>query len=257
MESRINIVLVQTDTEWESPKKNIVKIEGLLKAVDLDQANMVVLPEMFASGFTMSPENSATPRKGFVVEWMKQLAKKHSVHVIGSHVESRKKDYYNTAVVAGPNGRIIGSYDKIHLFGDERNNYGSGDKISTFDVSGAKASVFICYDLRFPEIFRSAVSEGVEIFIVVANWPSARQRHWEILLKARALENQAYVVAVNRVGRDPAMDYAGGSCVLSPEGEIIYDMSGMERAAMVTLDMRSVTRFRKRYNFLSDMVFPK
>jgi predicted amidohydrolase len=150
---------------------------------------------------------------------------------------------------------LVAKYRKMHPFslGGENEHYAAGQDPVIFDWNGVKVCPLVCYDLRFPEIFRTAVVRGAEVFVVIANWPRARQRHWEILLKARAVENQAYLVGINRVGRDPNLKYRGGSLIVDPRGEVIAE--GMEREVVIRaeIDPADLRDYRRRFPALRDM----
>jgi len=251
-ESCLNISLVQLDIAWESPSKNLEHVDNILNSSDLSAVDLIVLPEMFASGFTMNPESVATPRDGQVVSAMRDWARKHNAGILGSHVESVEEGFANVALMVGRNGEIVGEYRKIHPFGSEREHYVSGERLLIHDMGPFRAAVFICYDLRFPEIFRAAFSQGVNLFFVIASWPKVRHAHWKPLLAARAIENQAYVCGCNRVGSDPHNDFNGGSCVIVPDGQDAIELDASEQLRRVTLDIRNVQDFRNRLKCLED-----
>lgn len=252
MTSKARIVLVQADLTWEDPTANLKNLDAMLSDTALQPSDIVVLPEMFSTGFSMNAETIATSRDGSVVEWMRRFAGSRKVHVLGSHAEKENGRIFNAAVVIAPDGTVQGAYRKIHLFQDEQNHYSSGDKLLLLQLCGVTAAVFICYDLRFPEVFRAASTHGAQLFFVVASWPAVRQGHWDLLLHARAIENQAFVCGCNRTGRDPNQTYAGGSCVIGPSGNTISRLDASPQTAVVELDFEEVSTLRKKFDCLSD-----
>lgn len=252
MTTKARVVLVQADLTWESPTKNLENLDSMMSDIALQPSDVVVLPEMFPTGFSMNSERIATGRDGPIVEWMRRFAVSHKAYVLGSHAEKENGRIFNAALVIAPDGSVQGAYRKIHLFQDEQNHYSSGDKLLLFALSGIRAAVFICYDLRFPEVFRAASTYGAQLFFVLANWPAIRQGHWELLLRARAVENQAFVCGCNRTGRDPNHEYAGGSCVIGPSGRTISQLDANPQVSVVELDFGEVPELRKRFDCLSD-----
>ena len=252
MTRKARVVLVQADLTWEDPTANLKNLDAMLSDITLQPSDVVVLPEMFPTGFSMNAETIATSRDGPVVEWMRRVAASRKVHVLGSHAENENGRIFNAAVVVAPDGMVQGAYRKIHLFQDEQNHYSSGDKLLLVQLCGVTAAVFICYDLRFPELFRAASTHGAQLFFVVASWPAVRQGHWDLLLHARAIENQAFVCGCNRTGRDPNQTYAGGSVVVGPGGNTIRRLDVSPQTAVVELDFEEVSTLRKKFDCLSD-----
>lgn len=249
MKDTLRVLIAQTDIVWERPAENLSRIEDLVGAVAPKQLDLLLLPELFASGFTMAPEKVATDS---VLAWMKRSAQRWNTSVLGSLVESTSSGHRNTAVLVDAFGNVTGSYVKIHPFAEERNHYQSGEQLFLFEIGGFLATVFICYDLRFPELFRAAVSQGVELFFVIANWPSLRHHHWEVLLSARAIENQAYVCACNRSGKDPYHEYLGGSQVILPDGQTLLTLGTGENAQLAVLQRSPISTFRSSVKALGD-----
>jgi len=252
MTRKARVVLVQADLTWEDPTANLKNLDAMLADTALQPSDIVVLPEMFSTGFSMNAETIATSRDGLVVEWMRRVAASRNVHVLGSHAENENGRIFNAAVVVAPDGTVQGAYRKIHLFQDEQNHYSSGDRLLLIELGGVTAAVFICYDLRFPELFRAASTHGAQLFFVVASWPAVRQGHWDLLLHARAIENQAFVCGCNRTGRDPNQTYAGGSVVIGPAGNTIRRLDERPQTAVVELDFEEVSTLRKKFDCLSD-----
>ena len=220
MKEILNVGIIQTDLFWENPEKNLQnftdKINQIKEAVDI-----VVLPEMFTTGFTMNQEFMAELMNGKTIEWMKKTAAEKNIVITGSLVIREKLNYYNRLILMCPDGSFE-YYDKRNLFrmGKEDQYYSPGSKKLISKCSGWNIKPLICYDLRFPVWSRN--QEDYDILIYVANWPKARRELWEILLKARAIENQAFVVGVGRIGKDGmGISYSGDSMVIDPKGKII------------------------------------
>jgi predicted amidohydrolase len=220
--------------------------------------HLVVLPEMFTTGFSMKPEQLAENMEGDTLAWMKQTARDNKVILTGSMIAEQEGNYYNRLVWMLPNGQY-GTYDKRHLFAfaEEDKHYTSGTKRLIASVNGWKVHLLVCYDLRFPVWARQQFDEQgnyeYDVLVYVANWPEKRSTAWKSLLQARAIENQCYVVGVNRVGKD-ANDiiYSGDSMVIDPLGEILYQKANEEDVATLTLDKDHLDAVRKRFPFWRD-----
>jgi predicted amidohydrolase len=210
---------------------------------------------MYSTGFSMRTERTAEPFDGPSVQFLVQQAAEHDLWVCGSVPELRPGDERpaNTLVLAGPQ-EIVHRYAKIHPFtyGGEPEKYTAGDELVTADVDGVRCSLFVCYDLRFADEFW-ALAPTTDCYVVVANWPAARREHWRTLLRARAIENQAYVVGVNRVGTGGKLDYAGDSAVIGPFGEeLAVADEPVETTLYADVDAEHVRRVREQYPFLPD-----
>ena len=195
------------------------------------------------------------PPMGESAAFMSATAAQYKIGLLGGIVSTGSDGLgRNQAVLFGPDGRETARYTKLHpfSFGTETAYYGRGSEVVLFEWRGITVAPFICYDLRFPEVFRHAARRGAELFCVLANWPSARADHWRTLLKARAIENQAYVMGVNRVGSDPTLSYAGGSLIYGPRGEVLAD--GGEAAGMIAaqLDWDALREYRRAFPALAD-----
>jgi predicted amidohydrolase len=225
---------------------------------------VVILPEMFATGFSMQPEQFAETMDGKTVEWMKHIAASKKIALTGSLMIEEENAYYNRLIWMLPN-RSYGFYDKRHLFahGDEHNHYTAGKKRCIASVKGWKINLQICYDLRFPVWARQSFAsplvergqggEEYDVLIYVANWPERRSLAWKTLLQARAIENQCYVIGVNRVGDDGNNIYhAGDSMVVDPLGEILYHKKDEEDIFTITLDKKHLETIRTKLPFLKD-----
>lgn len=253
--SAVNLYAVQLDIIWEDKAANFNKIRALLAATPPSPGSLVVLPEMFATGFSM---NLALTRQGTGREdetFLLELAREHRAHVIGGVVSGGAGTMgRNEAVAFSPEGKLLARYAKVHPFslGGESQAHESGAEIVTFGWSDFAVAPFVCYDLRFPELFRAAAHRGASLFVVIALWPVKRQQHWLTLLQARAIENQAYVVGVNRVGSEPNYSYAGRSIVVDPHGVIIADAGEREHVLAASVEAEVVNSWRRDFPALQD-----
>ena len=254
----MDVALVQPDVAWEDREANFARVRSLLAASPPPEGALVVLPELFAVGFSMNVEaihdGPDRPTEGFLAE----LADRYGACVLGGQV-TRGEDGrgLNQAVAMAPGRTEVGRYCKIHPFSyaGETNHYAPGERVGTFVWGEATVAPFICYDLRFPEVYRLAVVRGAAVLVTIANFPTARVDHWIHLLVARAIENQAYVVGVNRVGSDPNVDYPGRSLVVDPQGLILADAGPEETVLHARLDLDALRAYRRRFPALADMRF--
>ena len=262
MTKELSVMLVQPDAEWHEKEKNFSKIESLVERSFKDKIDVIVLPEMFATGFTMD-QNMAEDENGITFSFLMNLAQKYKSYLVGTYTKRQQDEKpKNTAVVFDRDGNKIFEYHKIHLFSyaDEDKHYSSSKDISSFEIDGIRSSLAICYDLRFPELFRLMVNNSMpELVFVVANWPEKRQVHWNSLLRARAIENQFYVCGVNRVGSDPNNNYSGGSTIISPTGNYIplensnNPLFNKEMAAVGRIYQEEVLAWRDKFRAIEDI----
>ena len=246
----MNIAIVQAPLIWEDVVGNLMAFDG--RVLRVDKADVIVLPEMFASGFTMTGKEAVARRYADVCQRMRVWAANKQALVMGSTVFRAGKHYYNRLLAVFPSGEIL-TYDKRHCFtmGGEASHFVAGRQRLVFDYKGARFAPFVCYDLRFPVWCRNTV--GYDIAVYVANWPQARRNVWQTLLKARAIENQCYVVGVNRVGDDPACSYSGDSVVLDAYGHTLAACTpGKECVAYAYIDMNELAKFRHKFPVLAD-----
>jgi omega-amidase len=190
------------------------------------------------------------------VQFLSRQAAVWGVYLVGGFVtRGDEGSGRNVLAVFGPDGERVADYTKIHPFsvGEEDRHYVGGERIRTFGWAGATVSPFICYDMRFPEVFRLGMRAGAELFVVIANWPEARIEHWVTLLRARAIENQAYVAGVNRCGKDPKLAYTGRSIIVDPHGAILADAGSDERVIGAAIDLPALREYRQRFPVLKDM----
>jgi predicted amidohydrolase len=250
----MRVAVAQVDIAWEDPAANYVSMSPWISAAAEAGARLVVLPEMFATGFSMRTDVVAEPVGGPSWEFLRESATRHGLWVAGS-VALRAEDsgsHRNSLLLASPEG-VVHRYDKIHPsgFGEEQKHYSGGADYTTVIVDGLRVTLFVCYDLRFADEFWATAGD-TDCYVVVANWPTVRQRHWEVLLTARAIENQAYVVGCNRVGAGGGDSYSGGSMVLDPWGEVLCTARGGESLLLAEVDPQKVADLRRRIPVLAD-----
>lgn len=250
----MKIGLVQYSQIWENPEANIDKINTLIDSQVQDE-NLLIFPEMTLTGFTMQGEKFAEEIDGLGTQFFMNLASKLRKHILAGIIEKDGDKIYNTLVHFDNKGLIITRYRKIHLFSlaDEHKHYTAGNEKIITKIMDKKVGLSICYDLRFPELYRNYAKKGVELIVDVASWPIKRIEHWKALLKARAIENQCFVTGVNRVGEDSFHKYNGCSVVYNPNGDIVKFCENEETIISAELDFEEVTKIRKSLNFLNDI----
>lgn len=248
----LKVIGIQGDLVWENPKENIQYFEDKLNGIQQD-FDLVVLPEMFTTGFTMNPKNVAETMDGFSVSWMLKMAKKFDTAITGSLVISESNNYYNKLVFVHPSGEIE-TYDKRHSFtlAGEDKVYTSGNKKVIINYKGWGICPLICYDLRFPVWARN--TENYDLLIYMANWPVPRIKAWDTLLKARAIENMSYTIGVNRIGEDANnYKYSGNSLIVDFLGdELASDPHFKAGILYAELDKSAQNKTRKKLSFLED-----
>ena len=255
--SSITFTLVQTALHWEDKSANLKMLEEKISKLT-STTQVVVLPEMFSTGFSMKPETLAEPMNGSTVEWMKKTAAASRVIVTGSLIIEENGRYYNRAIWMQPDGQY-GCYDKRHLFafGHEDAHYTAGQQRFVASVNGWRVALFVCYDLRFPvwsrQQFTNEKSFEYDIALYVANWPQRRNTAWKTLLQARAIENQCFVIGVNRVGEDGnGIYHSGDSMVIDPLGAILYHNEASEACFTITLQKETLQTVREKFPFWRD-----
>ena len=254
--STLSVTLIQTDLKWEDKKANLTGFEEKIRPLK-GKTQVVILPEMFSTGFSMKPKELAENMNGESVNWMKRVAAENQVILTGSLIIQEGEDYFNRLIWMLPNGQY-GAYDKRHLFGyaGEDQHYSSGTKRLIASVNGWKINLQVCYDLRFPVWARQqSQEEGPEydLLVYVANWPERRRNAWMTLLQARAIENQCYVIGVNRVGDDGNKIYhSGDSMLIDPMGDILYTKKDQEAVYTASLDSERLQHVRNSLPFLKD-----
>jgi omega-amidase len=245
--------LIQYSPEWEDKSKSRDKINKLLN--DTCKNSLLIFPEMTLTGFTMDPSSNAESLKGDSFSFFSEIAVKYNSGVLAGIIESSKDKYYNSLLYINRKGVLKAVYRKIHPFtySTEDKFYSAGTERVIAEIEEWKTGLSICYDLRFPELYRAYGKERTSLIVDVANWPVARIEHWRTLLKARAIENQCYVAGVNRTGCDPKLQYNGYSTVFDPMGKemiTLYDEEGIV-SADISLDY--VEEVRTKLPFLDDM----
>jgi predicted amidohydrolase len=247
----MKIALIQTELSWENPNENKDLLQEKINAIS-QYVDLIVLPEMFTSGFTMNPKNVSQTMQGDAISWLKETAKSKDCAITGSLVIEENGNYYNRLVFVFPSGEIQ-TYDKRHLFtlAGEDKVYTSGKEKLIIEYKGFKICPLICYDLRFPVFARNV--EDYDVLIYVANWPKPRVNAWDILLKARAVENMSYVIGVNRVGTDNNnLEYVGHSQAIDFFGNYMQEPQEIEGIFVVELDKNEMLETRKKLAFLND-----
>ena len=263
--SSLSVTIIQSILHWQDKQANLAMFEQKINAIK-ERTEIVVLPEMFSTGFSMQPELLAETMAGETVAWMKRIAAEKKIVLTGSVIIEEDKKYYNRLLWVLPNGQL-GVYDKRHrfAFAGEDNHYTAGDKRLIASVKGWKINLQVCYDLRFPVWARQAPSPpppgevgrgpGLEydVLIYVANWPERRKHAWKTLLQARAIENQSYVVGANRIGDDGNnIHYSGDSMIIDPLGEVLLTKENEEGILTVVLQKEKLEEVRSKFPFWKD-----
>lgn len=247
----LRITTVQSELTWENISANLLRFEA--KLADLKgKTDLIILPEMFTTGFSMQPKKLAETMFGQTMNWFAEQAKKLKAVITGSFIAQENGQYFNRLIWMRPDG-TFSKYDKRHLFtlAKEHNHYAAGKDRLIVELNGWKICPLICYDLRFPVWARNNV--GYDLLLFVANWPITRSHHWKSLLTARAIENQTYTIGVNRVGKDGSdYIYSGDSSIIDYSGNILHQVSNREDIFTMTLSLDEQMAFRTRLNFLPD-----
>ena len=251
----LTITLIQSAIHWEDVDANLNMFQEKIESIHKN-SHIILLPEMFNTGFTGQSVHLAETMEGKTVEWMKKMAIKKKSIISGSVMIKEDDKIFNRLIWMLPNGENY-TYDKRHLFSyaDEDQLFSTGQKRLIASVNGWKLNLQICYDLRFPVWSRQSygVEPEYDILVYVANWPDKRNHAWKSLLVARAIENQCYVIGVNRVGTDgDSQEYSGHSMVIDPLGEIVYHKADKEDIYTFTLDKADLNHIRYRFPFLLD-----
>jgi predicted amidohydrolase len=249
----MKVAAIQHEIVWADAPATREHVGPMIARAAGEGARLIALSEMFATGFSMQPEKIAEDEGGPNEQFLLEQAAEHDAWLVAS-IAQRGTDgrYRNNAVLAGPNG-TVDRYAKIHPFSyaGEHEHHAAGDQFLTVDVDGVRVSLFVCYDLRFADEFWG-LAEDTDLYVVVANWPEARHEHWRALLRARAIENQAYVLGVNRVGPAEDLPHLGGSAVIDPLGTTLVERTGEEAVLTADVDPAEVAKIRARFPFLPD-----
>ena len=248
----MKISVIQPDIAWEDKSRNFLNLTALLSPLK-NKTDLVILPEMFNTGFSMKPAELSEPPNGETFRWMKSIAEKGNFGVCGSYIVKEDMNFFNRWVFISP-GNMTVHYDKRHLFsmGGENSLFSGGKSKLIFSFRGVRISPYICYDLRFPVWSRNR--DEYDLMIYAANWPEVRRNAWTILLKARAIENQCYVAGSNRTGTDgEGIRYCGESMIINPHGELIaFAEDEMECSISAELSMTELSAFRKKFPVMND-----
>lgn len=252
----MKIGLVQIDTIWHSVDKNLRKAEEFIRLSVMEGCDVVVFPEMFTTGFSMETD-IAVRNNDITGPFLSEMSKRCRIYIIAGYVTRGTSNQMgrNVACIYDRKGHCIATYTKIKTFTvvKEERSYEKGSSPVIFNIDNTPSSVFICYDLRFPEIFRK-VARDVKVIFVIANWPSTRREHWKALLRARAIENQCFIAGVNRTGVDGNnIHYSGESSVYDPWGDVVLSSGGEERILIASIDTSKVDKIRKDFPFLEDI----
>jgi predicted amidohydrolase len=253
----VTLIGIQCDITWENKPANFKTVHRLLEQTAPARNSLVVLPEMFATGFTMNTTGMAEAYGGETEQFLARTAKEFGIYLVaGAALRGRDGLSRNKSLVFSPAGELLAYYAKMRPFtpGGEAQHYTAGERVAIFRWAACTVAPFICYDLRFPELFRdAAAAHRPELFAVIASWPSKRIEHWVKLLQARAIENQAYVIGVNRVGTDPYHTYTGRSLIVDPSGVVLADAGEGEGVMRTELDLDSVHKYREGLPILADL----
>jgi len=251
----MQVACCQFNIAWEDKPANFSKVAAMVGGAELEPGTLLLLPEMFATGYSMNAAAISEPPQGESAEFLSRLAERHLLFVLaGVAVSGPEGRFRNEAMVYDPRGELVTRYAKVQLFSPAREgeHYCGGDDIVTFDWSGCRVAMTVCYDLRFPELYRRAAGRA-DLFTVIASWPVARDTHWMALLRARAIENQAYVAGCNRCGTDPKFNYSGRSQIIDPHGELVADAGGDERIIRADVNLSLLREYRQKLPFLGDI----
>lgn len=254
----MRVYCVQNSIVWENKLSNFKRVCSLIEKTKILEDSLIVFPEMFATGFSLNISVTSANEPHLTETFLTKLAKEKKCWVIAGLILPNKKENKanNCAVTFDPNGKKISEYAKMHLIPmlGENDTHVAGDKIESFPIRDFQLTPAICYDLRFPEIFRSAVKMGTDLYVVIACWPKSRIEQWVTLLRARAIENQAYVVGVNRIGKDEDFEYGGRTMVVSPQGEILADGEEKEAIVEATIDSSLVNDWRTQFPAVREFI---
>lgn len=254
--SKMRIACVQLGIAFGNPKENFRNVEEKIRKAAMLNAEIVVLPEMWNTGYDLTNlEVTADINGEETKNLLTRLASELHIHIVGGSVSTQKNNhFFNTMYVVNSTGELIAEYDKAHLFKlmGEHLYLEAGTSKNIFTLNDVEMGGVICYDLRFPEWFRVHSLAGAKVIFVPAQWPAARVDHWKILLQARAIENQCFIVAVNRVGEDPNNSFNGNSMVIAPWGEVLWVGADEETIGLVDVNMDDVEEVRKRIPVFKD-----
>ncbi|MFC7440681.1 carbon-nitrogen family hydrolase [Laceyella putida] len=253
---RLKCAVIQMDIAFGQPESNMAMVERKIADAATNNPDVIVLPELWTTGYDLPRlDEIADSDAATVKAFMAKLARQYGVHIIaGSVAERNAAGTWNTLLAFNSHGEQVGEYRKVHLFRlmDEEKYLQPGERMGSFELAGIPCAGVICYDIRFPEWIRKHVVAGAHVLFVVAEWPMPRLSHWRNLLITRAIENQCYVVACNRVGSDPNNTFAGHSLIVDPWGEIVVEAGADEQTLFAEIDLDQVTHIRKQIPIFTD-----
>ena len=243
----VRICSAQISGIWEDPQKTLEKAGVFIRHAAASGADLICFPEQFATGWDPRSGKNIQGIDGIIVTSLREMAKENAIAILGSFRERHDPLPKNTAVAIGSDGSILGTYAKMHLFshGEEHKGFSPGTELGIFTIGSLRCGIAICYDLRFPDLFRIYAQNGVQAVFVPAAWPQVRIRHWEIFIQARALENQMYVTGINTTGVTPVDSYAGASMTADPHGSIICRANETEQLLFCDIDPSAVGEAQK------------
>ncbi|WP_075620305.1 carbon-nitrogen family hydrolase [Paenisporosarcina indica] len=252
----MKIACIQLDVAFAEPEINFKAVQNLIERAVNDGAELVVLPEMWNTAYALTELEQLADREGVrTKKFLSELAQSHQIHIVGGSVSTKKgASFYNTMYVYNNLGELISEYDKAHLFRlmDEHLYLQAGNKENIFTIGSIRAGGVICYDLRFPEWLRAHALAGAKVLFIPAQWPETRIDHWKVLLQARAIENQCFVIAVNRTGADPNNQFNGQSMIIAPWGKVLWTGAEDEQYALIDVDFSEVDEVRTRIPVYED-----
>ncbi len=250
----MKISLAQTDIVWEDKKANEKTAEKMISQAAAEGSELIIFPEMSLTGFSMNLDLiSEHENDSETIRFFSEQARRNKIFIsFGISIKSDDGNFYNQAITVDKNGKVVSVYSKIHPYSHGAEKfYTGGDSISWFDLNGVTTSPFICYDVRFPEIFQIASAKS-KLIIVLASWPDVRIEYFDILLKARAIENQSFIAAVNRTGHEMKYGYTGHSQIINPRGRLITEIREDEALITADIDIKEADEFRQEYDVKRD-----
>jgi omega-amidase len=252
---RVILSLAQMDIAWGQPEANLAKAEQWVAEAGRRGSDLILFPELWTTAYDLdhAVDHAAELGQGMLAT-LGELARQNRIFLAGSILRRGSGRVYNSAVLYAPDGRTVETYDKVHLFGlmDEDRFLAPGTRTPVFDLPWGRGAMAICYDLRFPELFRKYALAGAEMIFLPAEWPHPRLEHWRTLLRARAIENQSFYVACNRVGRGGDAVFFGHSSIIDPRGEVVVEAGDSEQLITATIDLESVVAARNLLTVFKD-----
>ncbi len=249
----MKITFFQMDISWEDKRANFSRVENAIADAAKQGSEIFILPEMFATGFTMNTKKMGERADDSeTLKFLSKNAKKNNIWLVGTLIEQTDEGPKNAAYVFNELGQRVSKYYKTHLFplSEENELFSPGTKLGVFEFKQVQIGLAICYDLRFPELFIHLAEKEVPLVVVLANWPKSRREHWMTLLRARAIENQLYIVGVNRVGQGNGEEYSGDSLVFDPWGKVVASAGSLPLLVTFDIDLTKVAEIRSKYPFL-------